>query len=45
MSYNDYSSDMVGVHLITVADGMLPAFYPKFGFKKENHVFLMGREL
>ncbi len=36
---------MVGVHLITAADGVLPAFYQKFGFEKECNVILMGKEL
>ena len=36
---------MVGVHLITVGEGILPAFYEKYGFKKENEVILMGLEL
>ena len=36
---------MVGVHLITAADGILPAFYQRYGFEKENHVILMGKEL
>ncbi len=36
---------MVGVHLITAGEGVLPAFYEKYGFKKENEVILMGLEL
>ena len=36
---------MVGVHLITAGEGILPAFYEKHGFSKENRVILMGREL
>ncbi|MBR0381411.1 MAG: GNAT family N-acetyltransferase [Eubacterium sp.] len=36
---------MVGVHLITAAEGILPAFYEEYGFRKENHVILMGLEL
>jgi len=36
---------MVGVHLITAADGGLPAFYEKHGFSREHGVILMGREL
>ena len=36
---------IVGVHLITAADGILPAFYQRYGFEKENHVILMGKEL
>ncbi len=36
---------MVGVHLITAGEGMLPEFYEKYGFKKENEVILMGLEL
>ena len=35
---------MVGVHLITAADGILPKFYEEFGFTKEKRVILMGRE-
>ena len=36
---------MVGVHLITAADGILPDFYRGYGFEREKHVILMGREL
>lgn len=36
---------MVGVHLITAGEGVLPGFYEKYGFKKENDVILMGMEL
>ncbi len=36
---------MVGVHLITAAEGVLPEFYTKYGFKKETEVILMGAEL
>ncbi len=36
---------MVGVHLITAGEGVLPGFYEKHGFKKETEVILMGREL
>ena len=36
---------MVGVHLITAAEGVLPVFYTKYGFKKETEVILMGAEL
>ena len=36
---------MVGVHLITSCDGILPAFYEKNGFKKETEVILIGRDL
>lgn len=35
---------MVGVHLITAGEGVLPDFYEKYGFKKENKVILMGLE-
>lgn len=35
---------MVGVHLITAGEGILPAFYEKHGFRKENGVILMGRD-
>lgn len=34
---------MVDVHLITAGEGVLPAFYEKYGFKKENEVILMVR--
>jgi len=34
-----------GVHLITTQEGVLPAFYQKFGFKKEERVMLMGMEM
>ena len=33
---------MAGVHLITAAEGVLPEFYAKYGFKKETEVILMG---
>ena len=36
---------MVGVHLITAGEGVLPEFYAKNGFKKETEVILMGAEL
>ncbi len=36
---------IVGVHLITAAEGILPEFYEKYGFKKETEVILMGSEL
>ena len=36
---------MVGAHLITVGEGVLPRFYEDFGFGKENRVILMGKEL
>ncbi len=36
---------MKGVHLITAGEGILPAFYGKYGFEKENKVILMGLEL
>lgn len=35
---------IVGVHLITAAEGVLPSFYEKFGFKRERHFILMGME-
>lgn len=36
---------IVGVHLITAGEGVLPEFYGEFGFTKENKVILMGLEL
>ena len=36
---------MAGVHLITAGEGVLPAFYERYGFKKETEVILMGKEL
>ena len=36
---------IVGVHLITAGEGILPKFYEDFRFSKENRVILMGREL
>ena len=36
---------MVGVHLITAGEGVLPDFYAKYGFKKEDDIILMGAEL
>ena len=32
---------MVGVHLITAGEGILPGFYEKFGFKNEDEIILM----
>ena len=39
------SQGMAGIHLITAAGGILPDFYRRYGFEKENHVILMGKEL
>ncbi len=36
---------MVGVHLITAGEGILPEFYERYGFKKEKEVILMGLEI
>ena len=36
---------LVGVHLITAGEGILPKFYEKFGFDKEKRVILMGKEM
>jgi ribosomal protein S18 acetylase RimI-like enzyme len=36
---------MAGLNLITEAKGFLPEFYEKYGFKRENRVILMGKEL
>ncbi len=36
---------MAGANLITAGEGILPGFYEKFGFKKENEVILMGKDL
>lgn len=36
---------MVGVHLITAGEGALPAFYERYGFKRESEVILMGLEM
>ena len=33
-----------GFHLITAGEGVLPSFYERHGFKKEQRVILMGRE-
>jgi len=33
------------LHLITAGEGVLPRFYERFGFKKEEVVVLMGKEL
>ena len=35
---------IVGFHLITARESVLPAFYERFGFKKEERVMLMGME-
>jgi ribosomal protein S18 acetylase RimI-like enzyme len=35
---------IVGFHLITAREGVLPAFYGRFGFKKEERVMLMGKD-
>ena len=34
--------EVTGFHLITAREGVLPAFYESFGFKKEERVMLMG---
>ena len=34
---------IVGVHLITAANGWLKDFYGKYGFQKEERVILMGK--
>ena len=39
------AKDFVGVHLITAGEGILPKFYEKYGFKKEDKVILMGADL
>ena len=36
---------IVGLNLITGAEGFLPEFYERHGFKKENRVILMGMEI
>ena len=36
---------IVGVHLITAGEGILPRFYEDFGFSRENRVILMGKEM
>ena len=36
---------MVGLHLITSADGFLPGFYERHGFGREHEVILMGMEM
>ena len=36
---------IVGIHLITSADGFLPEFYERLGFGRETEVILMGMEL
>ncbi len=36
---------MVGVHLITAGEGILPEFYGRYGFKEEKEVVLMGMEI
>ena len=36
---------MVGIHLITAGEGVLPTFYEKYGFKREDKVILMGLEM
>ena len=36
---------IVGIHLITSADGYLPGFYERLGFDRETEVILMGMEL
>lgn len=35
---------IVGVHLITASEGVLPSFYERFGFAREQSVILMGME-
>ena len=34
-----------GVNLITTNEGILPGFYGKHGFEREDRVILMGREI
>ena len=36
---------IVGLHLITSADGFLPGFYERHGFGLEHEVILMGMEM
>ncbi len=36
---------IVGVHLLTAPEGVLPEFYAKYGFKKETMIIPMGKEL
>lgn len=36
---------IVGLHLITSADGFLPGFYERHGFGQEHEVILMGMEM
>lgn len=36
---------IVGVHLITAADGWLKEFYKRYGFEREERVVLMGMEM
>ncbi len=36
---------IVGIHLITAGEGILPEFYGSYGFTRENEVILMGLEL
>lgn len=36
---------MAGVHLITESEGVLPEFYKHYGFKKEDELILMGKDL
>ena len=35
---------IVGVHLITAGEDILPGFYEKYGFREEKEVILMGLE-
>lgn len=37
--------EIADVNLITAGEGVLPAFYEKFGFKKVNQVIKMGKKL
>ena len=39
-----FDAQVVGVHLITAGEGILPKLYEKYGFKTENEVILMGLE-
>ncbi len=36
---------IVGVHLLTAPEGVLPEFYARYGFKKESRIVPMGKEL
>lgn len=42
---NEPGCPKLGVHLITIGNGILSKFYQRYGFKKEDEVIVMGLKL